>query len=133
MSKQEVGLRLGILDADHELSRLHRELVVGGVISEEEFWQTRKVRLCLCLYLDLPSVTTPTHTQLKSAHKLTPKAQQLLLSESLAASQKKGTTSEFLEDIQPERTDSEDVRITLTPEKIRAIFAQHPPGTINFF
>jgi hypothetical protein len=44
LSKEEIRRRQQILSSDPDLRRLHRELVVGRQISEEEFWETRKVR-----------------------------------------------------------------------------------------
>lgn len=40
---EEIKLRGMLLGSDKELLQLHRTLVRGGLISEEEFWETRKV------------------------------------------------------------------------------------------
>jgi hypothetical protein len=40
---EEVKLRQGLLQKDIKLRKLHRDLVIAGHITEEEFWQTRQV------------------------------------------------------------------------------------------
>ena len=43
--------RVSLLAANKDLQMLHENLVKGGIISEEDFWESRKVFLILCYYL----------------------------------------------------------------------------------
>ncbi|XP_057835632.1 general transcription and DNA repair factor IIH subunit TFB1-3 [Cryptomeria japonica] len=45
LSKEEMERRMKLLSEDSELQKLHKELVFGGVITETEFWATRKSML----------------------------------------------------------------------------------------
>ena len=47
------------------------------------------------------------------------------MTESLSASQKKGTSSESLEDVRPVNDESH-IKVVLTGDKVRAIFVQNP-------
>lgn len=43
LSSQEIQIRREILKKNKDLMKLHMELVLNGLISEEEFWSIRKV------------------------------------------------------------------------------------------
>lgn len=43
LNADEIKLRGTILGNDKELLQLHKTLVRGGLVTEEEFWETRKV------------------------------------------------------------------------------------------
>lgn len=43
LSAEQIKLRGTLLATDKELLQLHRTLVRGGLLTEEEFWETRKV------------------------------------------------------------------------------------------
>jgi len=40
---EEIALRVELLSRNAELAKLHQELVVGRYITEEDYWETRKV------------------------------------------------------------------------------------------
>ncbi|KAI3820439.1 hypothetical protein L1987_07986 [Smallanthus sonchifolius] len=42
LSSAEMERRIKLLQEDSELQKLHKQLVIGGVLSETEFWATRK-------------------------------------------------------------------------------------------
>ncbi|KAL4185870.1 hypothetical protein AMTRI_Chr10g232960 [Amborella trichopoda] len=42
LSMAEMEQRMNLLREDSELQKLHRQLVIGGVLTETEFWATRK-------------------------------------------------------------------------------------------
>ncbi|CAK9151306.1 unnamed protein product [Ilex paraguariensis] len=42
LSHAEMERRIRLLQEDSELQKLHKQLVIGGVLSEAEFWATRK-------------------------------------------------------------------------------------------
>eukprot|EP01018_Ginkgo_biloba_P037449 Gb_29885 [translate_table: standard] len=42
LSKADLERRMKLLGEDSELQKLHKELVIGGVLTEAEFWATRK-------------------------------------------------------------------------------------------
>ena len=44
LGAEEIKLRGTLLSSNKELLQLHRTLVRGGLVSEEEFWETRQVR-----------------------------------------------------------------------------------------
>nr|XP_017251689.1 PREDICTED: probable RNA polymerase II transcription factor B subunit 1-1 [Daucus carota subsp. sativus] len=46
LSTAEMDRRIKLLQVDSELQKLHKEFVMGGVLTEAEFWATRKVRYC---------------------------------------------------------------------------------------
>jgi hypothetical protein len=47
LRNEEIQARQALLLKDRHLAQLHRDWVVqGGLISEEEFWETRKVCFC---------------------------------------------------------------------------------------
>lgn len=43
LDAEEIKLRGTLLRSNKELLQLHRTLVRGGLLSEEEFWETRQV------------------------------------------------------------------------------------------
>lgn len=45
LTMEQIKLRGTLLGTNKELLQLHRTLVRGGLITEEEFWETRQVRL----------------------------------------------------------------------------------------
>lgn len=45
ISTAEIDRRIKLLKVDSELNKLHRELVIGGVLTQAEFWATRKKKL----------------------------------------------------------------------------------------
>ncbi|KAJ3086843.1 RNA polymerase II transcription factor B subunit 1 [Quaeritorhiza haematococci] len=45
LSQQEIQARQTLLSKNKELAKLHRQLVIGGVITEEDFWENRKFML----------------------------------------------------------------------------------------
>ena len=51
ISKDEIKIRQELLINNKKLSDLHQELVIGGFISEEEFWETRKVFYNIYIYI----------------------------------------------------------------------------------
>lgn len=93
LSEHEAATRIKVLAANSDLAKLHKSLVQKGVITEDEFWETRK---------------------------------SLLLSESLQASQVRGAGSELLQEVKPQPTETQDVKVVLTADKIKAIFLQNP-------
>jgi hypothetical protein len=47
LKEEETKARQALLLKDRALAKLHRDWVVqGGLMTEEEFWETRKVLLC---------------------------------------------------------------------------------------
>ncbi|CAN4097143.1 unnamed protein product [Withania somnifera] len=42
LSATEMGRRIKLLQENSELQKLHRQLVIGGILSEAEFWAARK-------------------------------------------------------------------------------------------
>ena len=42
ITKEDLKLRAALLAKNKELSRLHKELVLPGLITEEEFWESRR-------------------------------------------------------------------------------------------
>ncbi|KAL8170307.1 hypothetical protein V2J09_022111 [Rumex salicifolius] len=42
LSKEEVERRVNLLREDSELQRLHRQFVMNNILTEAEFWATRK-------------------------------------------------------------------------------------------
>ncbi|XP_009602018.1 general transcription and DNA repair factor IIH subunit TFB1-1 isoform X1 [Nicotiana tomentosiformis] len=42
LSAAEMGRRIKLLQENSELQKLHRQLVIGGILSEAEFWAARK-------------------------------------------------------------------------------------------
>ncbi|GKV44560.1 hypothetical protein SLEP1_g51730 [Rubroshorea leprosula] len=42
LSTAEMELRMKLLQEDSELQKLHRQFVIGGILTEAEFWATRK-------------------------------------------------------------------------------------------
>ncbi|EXB51046.1 hypothetical protein L484_023748 [Morus notabilis] len=42
LSTAEMELRMNLLREDSELQKLHKQFVIGGVLTESEFWATRK-------------------------------------------------------------------------------------------
>jgi hypothetical protein len=42
-TSQEIEARVKLLGADPELKTLHQTLVTSGIITDEEFWESRKV------------------------------------------------------------------------------------------
>ncbi|OWM83387.1 general transcription and DNA repair factor IIH subunit TFB1-1-like [Punica granatum] len=42
INREELELRIKLLREDSELQKLHKQLVIGGVLTEAEFWATRK-------------------------------------------------------------------------------------------
>ncbi|KAH9303270.1 hypothetical protein KI387_014853, partial [Taxus chinensis] len=62
LSKAEMERRMKLLSEDSGLQKLHKELVFGGVITETEFWATRK-----SLLEEEASKTAKQRTGLKSA------------------------------------------------------------------
>ncbi|KAJ3213490.1 RNA polymerase II transcription factor B subunit 1 [Dinochytrium kinnereticum] len=42
ITSQDIQIRQSLLSKDKELARLHKELVMSGIIGEEEFWLNRK-------------------------------------------------------------------------------------------
>ncbi|TIA99429.1 hypothetical protein E3P92_02406 [Wallemia ichthyophaga] len=47
LSKVDLEIRKKVLVKDPQLAKLHRDLVIGGVITEDEFWQGRQQLLLL--------------------------------------------------------------------------------------
>ncbi|KAH0719683.1 hypothetical protein KY290_004599 [Solanum tuberosum] len=45
LSATEMGRRIKLLQENSELQKLHRQLVIGGILSEAEFWAARKKQL----------------------------------------------------------------------------------------
>lgn len=45
LSAEDIKLRGTLLGGNKELLQLHKTLVRGGLLSEEEFWETRQVRM----------------------------------------------------------------------------------------
>ena len=59
LTSEDLKMRISLLK-NKELGLLHQQLVLGGHISEEEFWETRQVRLSYrSLYRLDPSCTYP--------------------------------------------------------------------------
>ncbi|KAI3949080.1 hypothetical protein MKW92_030843 [Papaver armeniacum] len=44
---EEIELRMKVLAQNSELQKLHKQLVIGGVLAESEFWATRKKLLAV--------------------------------------------------------------------------------------
>ncbi|KNA18044.1 hypothetical protein SOVF_074410 isoform B [Spinacia oleracea] len=42
LSTEEMERRIKLLQEDSELMKLHKQLVIGGILTEDEFWATRK-------------------------------------------------------------------------------------------
>lgn len=41
--EEEIGLRKGVLSKNPTLKSLHRDLVIAGLVSDEDFWDGRQV------------------------------------------------------------------------------------------
>ncbi|RKP10094.1 hypothetical protein THASP1DRAFT_28141 [Thamnocephalis sphaerospora] len=89
---EAIQLRMELLRSDKDLQRLHRELVMAGHVTEDEFWANKK---------------------------------HLVDTRKIHRNQKKGNASAWL-DLRPVTEEGRDVKFTLTPQIIHAIFFQHP-------
>ncbi|KAI8051693.1 hypothetical protein BDF22DRAFT_82963 [Syncephalis plumigaleata] len=89
---EAIRLRVELLKNDVELQKVHRELVIAGHITEEEFWANKK---------------------------------HLVDNQRTRINQQKGHASAWL-DLRPVTEEGRDVKFTLTPQIIHAIFFQHP-------
>jgi hypothetical protein len=117
LTYHDIPLRQALLAKDKELSKLHRELVISGTLSEADFWSSRQVRGLVPLMLIHEALTF----QIK---------QRLLANQNWESSQKKGTSSASLADIKP-ASEGSDLKYTLTPDIIHSIFIQYPSGRVN--
>ncbi|KAI9596677.1 hypothetical protein BDF19DRAFT_438276, partial [Syncephalis fuscata] len=93
---EAIRLRVELLKHDIELQKVHRELVIAGHITEEEFWANKK---------------------------------HLVDNQRTRVNQQKGNASAWL-DLRPVTEEGRDVKFTLTPQIIHAIFFQHPSEAI---
>lgn len=83
-----------LLKTDPQLARIHKDLVIGGLLSEDDFWITRSLALNNQIFVQ---------------------------------NQKKGTSSISLLSLLPDSSvEGSDIKYTLTPEIIHAIFVQYP-------
>ncbi|KAI1794077.1 hypothetical protein LXA43DRAFT_884194 [Ganoderma leucocontextum] len=92
-------LRKKVLLGTPELAQLHRELVMGGHITENEFWEGREASLSIF------------HIH-------------LLLAQAAAESQKRGKPGQLV-DPRPQSVDGE-VKIIITPQLVHDIFEEFP-------
>jgi transcription initiation factor TFIIH subunit 1 len=91
---QIIKAKTHLLSSNPSLLHLHKELVIGQLISEEEFWSTR---------------------------------QDLFQNELFVQNQVQGVSSVSLMSLLPDSSvEGADIKYTLNPEIIRAIFAQYP-------
>eukprot|EP00126_Sphaerothecum_destruens_P012819 Sdes_comp21946_c0_seq1m20489 len=101
---EEIKQRARILSLDKNLQQLHKELVVQGPISEEEFWALRKE-------LGMTNKTNPLET----------------CTDGQTLKQQKGVSSAFLSDVRPELDGGcNGVKYTLNAAVIRSIFTTYP-------
>jgi hypothetical protein len=89
-----IKAKTNLLNSDPQLMQLHAELVIGQILTEDEFWSTRINELENQLFL---------------------------------LKQIKATSSISLLSLLPDSTvEGSDIKYTLTPEIIHAIFVQYP-------
>ncbi|KAL7585269.1 hypothetical protein Lser_V15G42694 [Lactuca serriola] len=98
LSSAEMERRIKLLQEDSELQKLHKQFVIRGVLSETEFWATRKK------LLDVNNTSS-----------------------SRKAKQKVGLKSDMIFNVKPSSDgQSNKVTFNLTPEMIHQIFAEKP-------
>ncbi|KAL7615868.1 general transcription and DNA repair factor IIH subunit TFB1-3 [Lactuca sativa] len=98
LSSAEMERRIKLLQEDSELQKLHKQFVMGGVLSETEFWATRKK------LLDVNNTSS-----------------------SRKAKQRVGLKSDMIFNVKPSSDgQSNKVTFNLTPEMIHQIFAEKP-------
>lgn len=106
LNADEIKLRGLLLANNKELLDLHRTLVRGGLITEEEFWETRKVRI----------------DRLQSLY-----VKPLLENQEILGRQRKPMSSAFSSSIASVKATGDyegEQKIILTPETITLILAQ---------
>jgi len=57
LTSNEIQIREDILKNHKDLLKLHMELVINGLLSEEEFWSIREVRLIYLLFITIIIIT----------------------------------------------------------------------------
>lgn len=98
LSSAEMERRIKLLQEDSELQKLHKQFVIRGVLSETEFWATRKK------LLDVNNTSS-----------------------SRKAKQRVGLKSDMIFNVKPSSDgQSNKVTFNLTPEMIHQIFAEKP-------
>ncbi|CAK9180708.1 unnamed protein product [Ilex paraguariensis] len=104
LSHAEMERRIRLLQEDSELQKLHKQLVIGGVLSEAEFWATRKVSYWLFFF------------------------QYKLLDENASRKSKQqvGLRNDMFHVKPSSDGQSNKVTFNLTPEIIHQIFAEKP-------
>ena len=102
-------LRKRVLLNSPELANLHRELVMSGQITENEFWDGREVhKYDPCRFSCLISCTM----------------KRMLSAQAAMENQKKGKSGQLV-DPRPQTVDGE-IKIVITPQLVHDIFEEYP-------
>ncbi|KAK4363933.1 hypothetical protein RND71_015291 [Anisodus tanguticus] len=115
LSATEMGRRIKLLQENSELQKLHRQLVIGGILSEAEFWAARKVSSWRLL------------TVIITAFYLANGLQKLLEQSENKKPKQRVALKNDMWSVKP-LSDGQTNRVTfnLTPEVIHQIFAEKP-------